>query len=194
MASVTYHTNGIILHYYDAGEADRIFVIFSEDFGLLRIFAKGVRSIKSKLAPHLTLFSKSRIAFVSGTSFLRLVDAEVHTACNLRGEAFEAGGRLSRAITRLIQGQEPDVRVWQLLVSAFSFLEHKAMPKDTADFFCTLFAVRLLARLGYVGNVSDAEKDIIFGNNWIFQERGAKSNVFDQLRALLHKGLRISQL
>jgi DNA repair protein RecO (recombination protein O) len=59
-------TKGIILTRSDYGEADRILTILTPDQGKLRLMAKGVRRVKSKLAGGIELFSVSDIAFVRG--------------------------------------------------------------------------------------------------------------------------------
>ncbi len=51
-----YRTQGIILKKEDRGEADRLFTIYTKDFGKLELLAKGERKIKSKLRGGLELF------------------------------------------------------------------------------------------------------------------------------------------
>ena len=59
-------TTGVILTRIDYGEADRIITFLTPDHGKLRLMAKGVRRIKSKLAGGVELFSVSNITFISG--------------------------------------------------------------------------------------------------------------------------------
>lgn len=49
---------GIILHIRPHGEFDKIFTIFSQEAGLLRVIAKGVRKIKSRRGCHMDLFNE----------------------------------------------------------------------------------------------------------------------------------------
>lgn len=63
-------TTGIILQRTDYGEADRILTLLTPDYGKLRLMAKGVRRIKSKLAGGVELFSVSSITFIKGRSDL----------------------------------------------------------------------------------------------------------------------------
>ena len=60
------NTTGIILTRTDYGEADRIITLLTPDCGKLRLMAKGVRRIKSKLAGGIELFSISNITFIKG--------------------------------------------------------------------------------------------------------------------------------
>ena len=57
---------GIILARTNFGEADRIITILTPDHGKVRLMAKGVRRIKSKLAGGVELFSISDITFITG--------------------------------------------------------------------------------------------------------------------------------
>jgi len=50
----------------DFGEADRIVTLLTLDHGKLRLMAKGVRRVKSKLAGGIELFSISDITFIRG--------------------------------------------------------------------------------------------------------------------------------
>lgn len=59
-------TRGIILGRTDYGEADRILTFLTPDQGKLRLMAKGVRRVKSKLAGGIELFSVSDISFIAG--------------------------------------------------------------------------------------------------------------------------------
>lgn len=59
-------TRGIILFRTDFGEADRILTVLTIDQGKVRLMAKGVRKVKSKLAGGIELFSISQISFIPG--------------------------------------------------------------------------------------------------------------------------------
>jgi len=59
-------TQAIILTRTDYGEADRILTLLTPHYGKLRLLAKGVRRVKSKLAGGIELFSVSDITFIRG--------------------------------------------------------------------------------------------------------------------------------
>src|SRR5215467_6436426 len=60
------NTSSIILARTDFGEADRILTLLTPDYGKLRLMAKGVRRVKSKLAGGIELFSVSDISLMRG--------------------------------------------------------------------------------------------------------------------------------
>ncbi len=66
MSAAPQLTLGIVLNRTDFGEADRILTILTPTDGKLRLMAKGVRRIKSKLAGGIELFSVSELSFMSG--------------------------------------------------------------------------------------------------------------------------------
>jgi len=59
-------TTAIVLMRTNYGEADRILTVLTPEYGKLRLMAKGVRKIKSKLAGGIELFSVSNIGFIRG--------------------------------------------------------------------------------------------------------------------------------
>lgn len=63
-------TKGIVLRRTNFGEADRIITVLTTDEGKIRLLAKGVRRIKSKLAGGIELFSINDLTFMRGKSEL----------------------------------------------------------------------------------------------------------------------------
>jgi DNA repair protein RecO len=59
-------TTAIILRRTNYGEADRILTLLTPDHGKLRVMARGVRRIKSKIAGGIELFSVSNISYIKG--------------------------------------------------------------------------------------------------------------------------------
>lgn len=59
-------SRGVILARTNFGEADRIITVLTPNHGKVRLMAKGVRRIKSKLAGGIELFSISDITFITG--------------------------------------------------------------------------------------------------------------------------------
>ncbi len=76
MAIEKYTTKAIVLEWYDQGEHDRVFKVFTREFGLLMCHAKSVRKLESKLRAHLLPRSVSLITLVQGKEVWRLVGAE----------------------------------------------------------------------------------------------------------------------
>jgi len=64
-------TQAIVLSRTHFGEADRIVTVITPDHGKVRLIAKGVRKIKSKLAGGIELFGVNSITFIEGKSEIK---------------------------------------------------------------------------------------------------------------------------
>ena len=71
-----YSTEAFILKSLHHKDADKVYVLFTENFGLIRASAQGVRLLKSKLRYHLSDFSCINISLVRGRDYWRIVGAE----------------------------------------------------------------------------------------------------------------------
>ncbi|MBU6414715.1 DNA repair protein RecO [Patescibacteria group bacterium] len=75
--NVMHTTEAFIVKKEEYGEADLMLTALSEQFGKIKVFAKGVRKQGAKLRGHCELMSKSLISFVEGRNMYRLIHAEV---------------------------------------------------------------------------------------------------------------------
>jgi len=120
-----YRTQGFILKKVDNGEADRLFTVYTKDFGKLELLARAVRKIKSKLRAGLELFYLSEIEFIQGKTHKTLTDAIlINNFKNLRKDLtrLTIAYKISEVFDRLVRGQESDKKLWQLLNETFTKL------------------------------------------------------------------------
>lgn len=136
MANGLYQTEGIILNRMDVGEADRILTVFTKEFGMLRLFARGVRRMRSKLNSFLNLFSYVRVGFVSSKDIWHLIDAE--DLGRLEDDKLEALGQAANFLERFCRGEGKEPGLWEAL-SDFT---------ENGDEL--LFYAKSLAALGYL--------------------------------------------
>ena len=188
-----YHTDSIVLDAFDIGETDRMYVLFTKEFGLVRVFAKSVRAQSSKLKSHLQLFSYSRVSFVLGRAFPRLIDAEEKHAYSFSEEAFFMAGRMGRFLLRVIQGEERDMRIWEALLSAFHFLQGTNVGNEhgVPVSIELLFQARMLYYLGYVDEQEEHIRRLLRADNWNVPFTGNEENI---LQTVCSKGIRASHL
>lgn len=142
-------TEAIILSRTDYGEADRILTLLTPDYGKLRVLAKGVRRVKSKLAGGIELFSVSRIAFVKGRG-------EMGTLVSTRLEKHY--GNIVQDLDRTMKGYdlikrlntmtEDDVEsgYFSLLREVFESLNNAQVPLPIIDIW---FGMQLLTISGH---------------------------------------------
>ena len=169
MAHQIYLTEGIIIKKRDFGEADRLFWIYTEKFGMIMASAKGVRLEKSKLRGGLHLFSCGKFALVSSREFWKIVDAQ--DICQAKN--IEFAGKFSGIVgllLRMIKGQERNDFVWQELNGLFlALFKNKTEEKDLKDLEIN-FNAKILRELGYVADLPKTKKEIVSAINRAIKE------------------------
>lgn len=146
-------SQAIILSRTDYGEADRILTLLTPDQGKLRLLAKGVRRVKSKLAGGIELFSVSIITFVKGRGDIgtlvstRLVKHYRHIVQDLPRTML--GYELIKLINKTT-AEEPEAAYFLLLQQAFAALDDTAILPDIIDFW---FSAQLLQLAGHAPNL-----------------------------------------
>lgn len=73
----SYTSVGIILARRNFGEADRILVVYSKNFGRISLIAKGIRRPKSRKRGHVEVFSLVNFQAVSGHGLDMVTEAEL---------------------------------------------------------------------------------------------------------------------
>jgi recombinational DNA repair protein (RecF pathway) len=76
MAIEKYVTQCLVIESYDQGEHDRVYKLFTREFGMITAHAKSVRKLESKLRAHVMPRSMSLVTLVQGKEIWRLVGAE----------------------------------------------------------------------------------------------------------------------
>jgi len=164
---VHYRTQGIILKKIDRGEADRIFTIYTKDFGKLELLAKAERKIKSKLRGGLEIFYLSEIEFIQGKTHKTLTDAiSIEKFRKLRKslKRLAIAYKISEVLDNLVKGQEPDEKIWQLLNEVFQKLNNLSFVISHWSLLYFYFLWNLLSILGYqpeLYNCSLCQKKLI---------------------------------
>ena len=103
MSYAVYSTRGWILGSAPSGEASKIYLLYTEDFGLVRARAQSVRLLASKLRYNLEDYSFGTFSLVRGKEVWRLTGAE-HSAIAQKPSPVRA--RVLNLVKRLVQGEE----------------------------------------------------------------------------------------
>lgn len=174
-------TQGIILSRTDYGEADRIITLLTPDQGKLRLMAKGVRRVKSKLAGGIELFSVSDLTFIRGRGDIgtlvssRLLKHYAHIVQDL--DRTMLGYELIRQLNKTTE-DEPGPEYFDLLNQTFEALDDTAVSLPLVGFW---FSAQLLRLAGHTPNLQidltgrklDPEKDYDFNiEQMCFAESG----------------------
>jgi DNA repair protein RecO (recombination protein O) len=123
MASIK--TRGIILRRRAYGEADRILTILTPGMGKLTAIAKGVRRLSSKLGGHLELFYVVDWVLAEGRTWYVVSGAEVvesHQDISQSLDRVEQASYLARLVDRLAQEEQPQPKMYSLLLEAINGL------------------------------------------------------------------------
>ncbi|MEK7575834.1 MAG: DNA repair protein RecO [Patescibacteria group bacterium] len=168
-----YQTEGIILGKKDFGEADRMFSIYTKEFGMINAIAQGVRFLKSKLRYNLDTFSICRAGLIKGRDFWRIVDAEeILPAPNISdNEKFSLIIKISKLIKRMVRGEEKNDLLWKTIRDFFVFLKEKNFKNDDMEKTEISTVLDILYSLGYVDKHSHlSKKDAIITINRALKE------------------------
>ncbi len=145
-----YKTQGFVLHREDRLEADRIFSVFTRDFGRIEIFAKAIRKIDAKLKGGIEIFSFSEIEFIQGRHKKTLTDALFLENCKIVAsdpEKFEVAGKISSTVEHFVKGSEADEQIWNLLKEVFEKLNSQDFARNKLLYY--YFFWNFIAVLGY---------------------------------------------
>lgn len=146
-------SQGIVLTRTDYGEADRIVTLLTPEAGKLRLMARGVRKIKSRLAGGIELFSVSEIGYIQGRGELgTLVSARL----------VQHYGKIVQDIERVQQGyafikmlhkateDQPEPEYFDMLQQAFAALDDVTINLDLINLW---FQAQLLRQAGHTPNL-----------------------------------------
>ncbi len=160
MTHYIYQTEGIILGKKDFGEADRMYNIYTKEFGMVNATAQGVRLLKSKLRYNLGTFSVCKTGLIKGRDFWRIVDAEeILSASNISdNEKLSLVVKISRLINRMVRGEEKNDLLWKTIKDFFVFLKEKNFKNSDVEKIEISTVLDILYSLGYVDKHSHLSK------------------------------------
>ena len=144
-----FRTAGIVLKKQNFGEADRILRIFSQEFGLISVLAKGVKKTKSRKSGSLELFSEAnlRLHRKSGELFLLTEISPISTFQSQDLVKLQAAFAASELILNLAPIEKPLPRIYQIFQN---FL--KVLPQtEKTQIIKIAFYAKILSILGFFG-------------------------------------------
>lgn len=152
MSHIRYQTEGLVLNSSNIGESDKYVNILTEEFGLIRGVAKGVRKETSKLRYSLQPLSRSKISLVQGRDVWRIVGAEeidsLYRKCD--SERFNLLMKITLLLQRLVQGEEVNKELYDSVVSGFLFITKSDLSNEELQSTEYLIVLRILYSLGYI--------------------------------------------
>ncbi|MBC7581735.1 DNA repair protein RecO [Aeromicrobium sp.] len=147
------NTTAIILRRTDYGEADRIISVLTPDQGKLRLMARGVRRVKSKLAGGIELFSVSHITYIQGRGEIgTLISTRLdsHYGTIIKDlERVQLGYELIKRLDKVTEDQA-DAEYFSLLQQGFEALDEASV---SVDLIRQWFLAQLLQLDGHEPNL-----------------------------------------
>ncbi len=121
----SYSAEGFILARRNFGEADRILVLFTKEFGKISLLAKGVRKLTSRKRGGIEVFNKIKFSAVKGKSLDILTEVEVLNAYDSIREDLRRVSiayYFSEVIGRVTRDNEKHMEVFEILGKYFDKL------------------------------------------------------------------------
>ena len=119
----TYQTRAIVLKREDVFEADRLYHLYTEDFGKVRATAGGVRKSNAKLTGHLEPFNLIWVELMTkkgGDLFITTALSETGLLRgNISPNQISLFARMADFALKMLRGQEKDRALWDFILNSF---------------------------------------------------------------------------
>lgn len=150
MSYQTYTTEALVCGTFNRNTADRSYLLFTKEAGMLYAEARSVREERSRQRMALQDFSLVRVSLIKGKSSWKIGSIEARG--NFFALAPDKAARgsvvsLTRFLRRFFSGQEAAPALFEYLIAALTLLS-----ADTPDreFIESVLQVHILLSLGYV--------------------------------------------
>jgi len=150
--AIHYRTKGFIFKKSDRFEADRLFKIFTYDFGKMEILARAIRKITSKLRAGADIFYLSDIEFIQGKTYKTLTDAiSLEKFNNIKRDLkrLKIAYKITDVLNNLVRGEEKDEKLWHLVTDVFQKLNNYPLSTTHYPLIYYYFLWNFFSILGY---------------------------------------------
>ena len=136
----THDAEAIVLRHYSLGEADRIVVFFSREFGKIRAVGAGAKKTSSRLAGALEPLNHLRIQFYGreGSELYHIRQCEIvhaYLGRNPVPERFYAFSYFAEAISEFVQENNASPQVFRLLLATLDASEKNGISEALVRYF-----------------------------------------------------------
>jgi DNA repair protein RecO (recombination protein O) len=134
----SYQTETIVIGKVKLGEADRILILFSRDYGKIEAVGKGVRRPRSKMGGHLELLTHNQVSLVQGRNLETIVGVQtIDGFLNLKNDIWLTSYGLYAAelVNQFTVVHAENQPIFRLLVSTLQELERGTNPELVMRYF-----------------------------------------------------------
>jgi len=150
MSYQVYTTEALVCGNFQYNTADKTFLLFTREMGMLFAAARSVREERSRQRYALQDFSLIKVSLIKGKSDWKI--GSVETEKNFYTEAHTRPARgsvvnLFKTLRRFIQGEEATPELFDFCLEATGYLIQKIEGRERVDL---LIQLKILSDLGYV--------------------------------------------
>lgn len=159
--AIYYRTKGFVFKKDDRSEADRIFAIFTKDFGKIEVRARAIRKITSKLRGGIDTFCLSEVEFIQGKNYKTLTDSiavEKFNGIIQNLEKLIILNKIAELLNSFIKGQEKDEKLWNLISDIFQKLDKHELTDNGQQLLYLYFFWNFFSELGYMPEIQKCAK------------------------------------
>ena len=175
----------------EIGENDRVFVLFTREFGLVRARASAVRTEKSRMRYALQNYARANAGLVRGKRGWRMAGAAAVKNAHGDSKGVAAFARIAELTKRLVHGEEKNDFLFAVLAET-----HDALMRDHVEASATIEIVcvaRVLYALGYLS--SEALETALFTHTAYTGEHLLEAETMrDTLLASINRAIEETQL
>jgi len=194
----TYNFEAIVLNRYTFRENDSRVILYSRERGKLELVARGTKTIKSKIAPHIEPFNLVEAMAVKGKSFDYLGSAISRSAFyNIKNDLnlLTAASQIIKFLNQSVKEAEPDQQIFLLTKEALEILNSQKLKNEKEELVELFYIYKLMIMLGYkpdLFNCLHCHRKISDQKNYFDIARGGVICLNCFKSELNYKGLTIS--
>jgi DNA repair protein RecO len=191
-----YKTEGFVVCSVPVGEANRLISVYTEELGLVRGMAQGVRNLRSKLKHSLQDLFYTKISFVRGRDMWRIVNAERLPLVGdeiLTGEKKIFLAKIALLIRRFVKGEGRDEELFENLKSGLAFLKENELTVNEMRKFELIFVLRFFGHLGY-GPYESHFNEVLTFEDWSIERLTLANGKESQILAVINRAMTESHL
>lgn len=154
----TYQTNAIVLKRENIFEADRVYYLYTEDFGKARAIAGGVRKIKAKLAGHLEPFNFIWVELMTKKGGDLFITTALSRGLLLKNGAepnqIALFSKMADFALKMLKEPQKDDKLWNFIFE--NFLKANDVKTGAVDSFLSDFKSGFIDIMGFGDNFEKA--------------------------------------
>ncbi|MES2224225.1 MAG: recombination protein O N-terminal domain-containing protein [Patescibacteria group bacterium] len=181
-----YTTLGFIVNTRGSKEADMLYSIYTQDFGMVFASATSVRLSKSKLRPHLFVGVLLSLTVLKTKTGWKLVEAkQAGDMISLKHAGYKIFARMLSVLKSLIHGEEKNESLFEILENMYHLILKKG-DQEIEEGVEMLGMIKILGALGYgtdIGIAKYIDKD--FDDATLAEIQLEKSEIIKEINKAL---------